>query len=198
VDRDRLVLGLAAVFAGLTTLLVVTAFVRQPFLLLVALPFAATTYFLWFHASGRLAERAREQRDAAERAAANGGSAGGRQDPFGRDGDPRERARTNRDAARERARGRRAGPGATGGRAGPRGNRRRGRREGATAGARVDPAGISREEALQTLGVDADADSAEIKRAYREKVKETHPDSATGDEEAFKRVSKAYERLNGS
>ena len=150
VDRDRLVLGLAAVFAGLTTLIVVTAFVRQPFLLLVALPFAATTYFLWFHASGRLAERAREQRDAAERAAANGGSAGGRQDPFGRDGDPRERARTNR------------------------------------------------EEALQTLGVDADADSAEIKRAYREKVKETHPDSATGDEEAFKRVSKAYERLNGS
>ncbi|TVT77239.1 J domain-containing protein, partial [Haloferax volcanii] len=27
------------------------------------------------------------------------------------------------------------------------------------------------------------------------RVKETHPDSKTGDEEAFKRVNRAYERL---
>jgi hypothetical protein len=46
VDRDRLVLGLASVFAGITVVLVVLAFVRQLFLLFLALPFAATTYVM--------------------------------------------------------------------------------------------------------------------------------------------------------
>ncbi|WP_380678068.1 J domain-containing protein [Salinigranum sp. GCM10025319] len=61
-DRDRLVLGLAAVFAGLTVLLVVLAFTYQLFLLAVAALFGATTYFMWYQASGRLQERTRTRR----------------------------------------------------------------------------------------------------------------------------------------
>jgi curved DNA-binding protein CbpA len=46
------------------------------------------------------------------------------------------------------------------------------------------------------LGVSADADQATVKKAYRERVKEAHPDTETGSEEEFKRVNKAYERLS--
>ncbi|CQR53914.1 hypothetical protein BN996_03864 [Haloferax massiliensis] len=53
-------MGLAAVFAGITMLLVVLAFAyRQLLLLFVALPFGATTYFMYAHVSGRLEERFR-------------------------------------------------------------------------------------------------------------------------------------------
>ncbi|WP_254543131.1 J domain-containing protein [Halomarina pelagica] len=48
--------------------------------------------------------------------------------------------------------------------------------------------------AYRVLGVDADADADAIRRAYRERAKETHPD-AGGDREAFKRVRWAYERV---
>ncbi|MFC7114352.1 DnaJ domain-containing protein [Natronoarchaeum sp. GCM10025703] len=34
-----------------------------------------------------------------------------------------------------------------------------------------------------------------MRKAYREKVKSVHPDTADGDEEEFKRVTNAYERL---
>ena len=47
------------------------------------------------------------------------------------------------------------------------------------------------------LGVDTDADADAIRRAYRARVKETHPDADGGSEEAFKRVTDAYERLGG-
>lgn len=46
--------------------------------------------------------------------------------------------------------------------------------------------------AREVLGVDADAE--EIRRAYRRRVKETHPDLG-GSEAAFRRVRRAYERL---
>ena len=47
---------------------------------------------------------------------------------------------------------------------------------------------------FEVLDVDEDADEATIERAYRDRVKETHPDSG-GDEEEFKRVNRAYETL---
>ena len=50
-------------------------------------------------------------------------------------------------------------------------------------------------EAYDRLGVKRGADEETVRRAYREKVKEVHPDSKTGDEEAFKEVKAAYERL---
>lgn len=55
--------------------------------------------------------------------------------------------------------------------------------------------GPTDEAARRTLGVGADADEAEIKSAYRERAKELHPDRTNGDEEAFKRVTEAYEQL---
>lgn len=39
------------------------------------------------------------------------------------------------------------------------------------------------------------ADAAEIRRAYRERVKDVHPDNG-GDRAAFMRVTAAYERLS--
>ena len=52
--------------------------------------------------------------------------------------------------------------------------------------------------ALEVLELDADAEFAEIKKAFRAKAKEVHPDVKPGDEEAakqFQAVSLAYEVL---
>ncbi|MFC7172620.1 J domain-containing protein [Haloplanus litoreus] len=157
-DRDRLVLGLAAVFAGVTVVLVVLAFVRQLFLLFLALPFAATTYIMWNHATGRLEERTRR------------------------------RVRQSRGGERRRGAG---GFGATARGAGT-GSGSTGRR--AAAGPAPD-SGPSRREAYETLGLDPGADADEVRRAYRTRVKEVHPDTEDGDEAAFKRVNRAYETL---
>jgi len=46
----------------------------------------------------------------------------------------------------------------------------------------------------EILGVDPDADEAEIVDAYRERVKETHPDQG-GSTEAFLAVKTAFERI---
>lgn len=45
--------------------------------------------------------------------------------------------------------------------------------------------------AFAVLGLPRTASEAEVRRAYREKVKEAHPDHG-GDEEEFKRVREAY------
>lgn len=167
-DRDRLVLGLAATFAGITTVLVVLAFVKQLFLLVVALPFGVTAYFMWQHATGRLEAKIRSGARARARAAGQ---------------------RSARDASRgprDFRGGRRRGPG--GANAQGR-NARTGRT--ATRPSRTP----SRTEAYRTLDLDPGASEAEIRRAYRTKVKEVHPDADSGDEEAFKRVNRAYETL---
>jgi len=52
---------------------------------------------------------------------------------------------------------------------------------------RTDPVG----DAFDELGLDRDADIDAVKGAYRERVKETHPDQG-GDEESFRRVREAY------
>ena len=103
---------------------------------------------------------------------------------------------------RERvARGRRSGRSASGGGFGAgarreaRRDRRRGRsRERERQRATAQPTGISPDEAYRRLGLAPGADEREVKRAYRQKVKEVHPDRG-GDEEEFKRVTEAYETL---
>jgi hypothetical protein len=83
------------------------------------------------------------------------------------------------------------GSGATGG--GTR-QRTRGRADGARGHGRRRPDPRAA-RAREVLGVDPDADAEAIRRAYRERVKETHPDR-DGDPEAFKRVRWAYEYLS--
>ena len=48
------------------------------------------------------------------------------------------------------------------------------------------------------LGVDSDADSATVQRAYRQKAKEYHPDLNPGEDakEKFQRLNEAYNVLN--
>ncbi|QCJ46139.1 J domain-containing protein [Haloprofundus sp. MHR1] len=164
-ERDQLVMGLAAVFAGITVLLAVLGLSYSLFLLVVAVPFGATTYFMWYQASGRLAEQARTRRVRRE---PSGFGAGAR----------RENVRENRRRARRNGRS----GGRTGGRSStdaPRTTRR-----------------PTRAEAYRALDLEPGASTAEVKRAYRSKVKEVHPDTEDGDEESFRRVNRAYESLN--
>ena len=55
--------------------------------------------------------------------------------------------------------------------------------------------GPSEREAYEALGLDPSASDEAVRRAYRARVKEVHPDTDGGDEEAFKRVNRAYEQL---
>jgi DnaJ-domain-containing protein 1 len=52
------------------------------------------------------------------------------------------------------------------------------------------------ENLYEILGVGKTAKSAEIKKAFFEKAKETHPDQNPGKEEEFKRVNFAYQVLS--
>ncbi|GAJ04072.1 unnamed protein product, partial [marine sediment metagenome] len=45
------------------------------------------------------------------------------------------------------------------------------------------------------LGVSPDASVEEIKKAYRQKSNKYHPDKPTGDEDIFKAITAAYEKL---
>ncbi|MFB6125787.1 MAG: DnaJ domain-containing protein [Halolamina sp.] len=180
-DRDRLHVVLASVMAGVAVTMALLAVSFQPFLLVVALPFVAAAYLMWQHATdGFVFGRGRRRGDrfgaGARRAAAE--AATGRRDPeevFGQDSRFRERVRQERRRARERQGQGRRGSGAGAGRRRSRG---------------MDP-----QEARRVLGVDGDADGDAVTAAYREKVKETHPDTDDGDEERFKRVTEAYELL---
>lgn len=59
---------------------------------------------------------------------------------------------------------------------------------------RVTDPELSRSEALAILSLRADADDADVKRAYRRLARERHPD-AGGDVAAFRDLQRAYERL---
>ena len=58
---SRLLIGVASVLAGTTVLLAVFGFVYNPVLLVAAFPFAAATFLLWSHGTGRLEARMRER-----------------------------------------------------------------------------------------------------------------------------------------
>lgn len=171
VTRSRLLIALASVFAGLAAVLVAAASVyRTPVPLVVAVPLGLTGALLWYHGTGRLGDRLRARARAQAR------------------GESRDRTRGPRSRARG---GARTGPG--GRRAtGTDYDRARGRRRARAPDA---DAGPSAAEAYRVLGVDPGADEERIRRAYRERAKATHPDAASGDEEEFKRVNAAYERL---
>jgi DnaJ-domain-containing protein 1 len=167
-------------------LAVVAIVTREAFVLAIALPFAATGYFMWYQATGRMRKRVAEGVNAdgsrfAEQKAREGSQR--TRSRFAREA----RERINRERRRQaRATGGRARASAAGG-AGTAGGRRRRR-------VRRDD-GPTLEEAYRRLDVEPGAGEDAIRKAYRERVKEVHPDTASGDEEAFKRVTAAYERL---
>jgi hypothetical protein len=203
VHRSRLVTGLAGAFALMTVVLAVGGLAGSLILLPVAALFAAMTYILWSHASGRLMGRLyRSVEDQARTAGAGGGRqrarSGQQQESRERGGfgaGPREEwtapreGRSVTEEARRRARQQareRRGRAADGGRGQRR--RRRASRPGAESGPTA-------REAYRTLGVEPGADESAVKEAYRRRIKEVHPDAADGDAEEFKRVQAAYDRL---
>jgi hypothetical protein len=71
-------------------------------------------------------------------------------------------------------------------------SRRSQRREPQASG----PSGhLTEAEARAVLEVPPDASEAAVRRAYRDQLKEVHPDQG-GDEERFQRVTRAYDRLS--
>lgn len=185
--RSPIVLGLAAVFAGLTALLVIGAVVSaQPIALIAAAPLGLTSYLMYYHGSGKMARAVRQN---AESRREGRGESAGRRSRGGFGAGPRFRGEARTRAERAASDGRFGGS-------------RRGARESRDPRDPRDRAsrtasGPTRAEARSVLGVGVDADGAEIKRAYREKVKEVHPDRG-GDEETFRRVADAYDRLSES
>lgn len=75
--------------------------------------------------------------------------------------------------------------------------RRPSARFGSTASTRRDRQPHTSEsiDAYRVLGVEPGADQAAIRAAYRDRIKRAHPDTSTGDEETFRRVRAAYDRL---
>lgn len=170
-NRNGLLVGIAAVLLGITVLMLISGLAVSPVLLFVAIPFGAAAALIWYHASGRLAQRVRSDPDAFTR--------GGRGNAAGRG------SAGSQGAGSQGAGGRRAGGDPS------RQNRRRSRASGADGARR-----LSRAEAARILDVETSADGEAIKRAYRTKVKTSHPDAPGGDEETFKSVRRAYERLS--
>ena len=177
VQYDRLTKGVAVVFGVLTAVLTVVGVLASPAVLFLALMFGASTYLMYYHLSGKMAASVYER---VERRAAADGRGG-----FG--AGPREEWEPPRDG---RAR-----------RAAERVRQERARRQQAQAGRqrRRQPvqqsSGPTPAEAYDRLDLDPTADESEVKQAYRERVKEAHPDTDGGSEREFKRVQAAYERL---
>ena len=184
--EDRLVTGLAAAFALMTFILGVAGIAFSPALLILAVVFGAVTYLLYYQASGRMVNRiyrgVERQAATSERTQSGGFGAG----PLEEWTPPRQeqRRRARQQTSRERVRQARERVGG-----------RRGRQRRQRANAVQQQSGPSVGEASQILGVEPGADESTVKKAYRERIKEVHPDADGGDEEEFKRVQEAYERL---
>ena len=161
----RIVLGLAATFSGLTVLLVVVALAARQPLVLVVAIPFGVVAYVTYL-------------QATGRLLEWTGPG-----PFGRRSRQRaRRVRTDR------------GRGVTEDRAGPwTGDSRWA--SGETVGDGTDRPRPSDREAYRVLGLDPGASEEAVRDAYRQKVKDVHPDAKDGDEEEFKRVTKAYETL---
>ncbi|WP_159899862.1 J domain-containing protein [Salinirussus salinus] len=202
--RSRLVTGLAGAFALMTVVLAVGGLAGSLILLPVAALFAAMTYVLWSHATGRLMGRL--YRSVENQARTAGAAGGGRQrarrerqrggsDRGGFGAGPREEwtaPREGRSVTEEARRRARQQARARQGRAADRGRGQRRQRRASRPG---ETSGPTAREAYETLGVEPGADESAVKRAYRERIKDVHPDAADGDAEEFKRVQAAYDRL---
>jgi hypothetical protein len=197
---SRIVTGLAYVLAALAVLFAIYGVIFNLVFFAVAAVFGAAAYFVWYHASGRFARRVYQGVESQAQPAGGGAepSAGPREEWV----PPRDGQRA-RDAAAERGRrgGDAGGPrgrdaqGARRGAGGPRGRTERGRANRTSAGPPPTDR-ITAREAYDRLGLEQGADAEAVKSAYRERVKEVHPDTDGGDEDEFKRVKTAYERLS--
>lgn len=170
---------LASVFAVLAALLIVVGFVYEPFVLLVALLFGAVAYFMWYQASGRLSRRLYR------RVEQQGRANNGRNERGGFGAGPREEWDPQSEWAR------RAGFTAEQRRQGQQQQRR-------SPSPRSDRSTPTTAEAYDILNLEPSADESTIRRAYRKRVKDTHPDTESGSKEEFKRVNAAYEQLTES
>lgn len=171
-DRNGLILGVAAVLFGITVVMLLAGIVVNPFFLLVSIPFGSSAYLLWYQASGKLSDDMR-QREATATFGSGGRNTGFDAGSFG------------------------AGSSTSGNFASESARRAQQYREKARANQAADQrATISESDAYRILEIDPVADDAEIKAAYRQRVKECHPDTPSGDEEMFKKVSRAYEVLS--
>ncbi|WP_277541966.1 J domain-containing protein [Haloarcula laminariae] len=181
---DRLTKGIAVVFGALTAVLTVVGLLTSPAVLFLALMFGASTYLMYYHLSGKMAASVYERVERRAAADARGDGRGG----FG--AGPREEWEPPRDSragrAAERVRQERA----------RRQRTRRGRQQAGRRRQRVQQsAGPSPAEAYDRLGLNPGAEESEVKQAYRERVKDAHPDTDSGSEREFKRVQAAYETL---
>lgn len=164
-------MGIAAVFIGITALMLIAGLAVSPFFILIAVPFGGAAYLLWYQASGKLAARIRANPAGNARSARRDGG------PGGFDAGPFEgrftRERADRQTRDQRRRRQRAGGAGSGG----------------------QQADLSASAAADILDIEAEADAETVKSAYREKVKTAHPDAPEGDEDEFKSVKQAYETL---
>lgn len=189
VYQSPLVTALAAVFAAMSGVLGAVAVLTGSWIALLPVAlFAAVAYFMWYHASGRLADRVyRTMEDIAT-------GPGATEAPGGFGAGPREAWERPRQDHQSRGRERVA----AGGRGG-RGRRgRTTRRSGGTGRQRtvgVQRGRMAAREAAAVLGVEPGADDETVRAAYRDRIKDVHPDTDGGDEDEFKRVRDAYEHL---
>ncbi len=164
-QTDRFVSGLAGVFAVLTATVVgVGIWFGEPVVLVVALPLGIAAFIFWYQSSGRLAARVMRRGRAARRRSKPRGGAGQGSRRHGDQGPRGAGGRWTYTDEENQAAGRRQAP------------------------------GMSPREASRYLGVPSGADPDEIQRAYRERVKDVHPDRG-GDEEEFRKATEAYETL---
>ena len=200
---SRIVTGLAYVLGALAVLFAIYGVIFNLVFFAVAAVFGAAAYFVWYHASGRFAQRVYqgvESQAQPTAGAGRGATAGPREEWV----PPRDGQRA-RDAAGERGRRRgdprgargRVGQGGEGRQRAATGRRGRTNRQANGPRAGVPPTDrITAREAYDRLGLEQGADADAVKSAYRKRVKEVHPDTEGGDEDEFKRIKTAYERLS--